>query len=385
MDRLLDDLSGQKEIAVDTEADSFFVHREKVCLIQITAEDRDYLVDPLAEGVDCALLNPILADPEITKVFHDSEYDVILLGRERGATFRGLFDTRVAAATLGCKAPGLASVIADEFGVELDKSEQRSDWGRRPLSPKQIAYARLDTRFLVQLMHKQREDLEEAGRLMIVETECRRLEALKPTPIVFNPDEWVRIKGARGLKPQGRAILRELFILREELAAKSNWPLFRVMHNNTLLALAQRTPTTSRQLIQIQGFSSRMERRMGTRVLEAIARGRDAEPIEHIPASPKKDKTSGLSDDQLELHDRLRTFRKKQAAKLGIESSYLMHRLVLVRLAETCPLDLGALREVSGVHDWQIEMFGDKLLETLQAFDLDRHSGKLPIRKKWRR
>src|SRR5262245_37651113 len=91
--RLVDDLAVHDEIAVDTEADSFFSYREKVCLMQVTVADRDYLVDPLG-GLDLSPLAGILADPKRTKVFHDGEYDVLILKRAWGFEFGGLFDTR---------------------------------------------------------------------------------------------------------------------------------------------------------------------------------------------------------------------------------------------------------------------------------------------------
>ena len=385
MDRLLSDLEGETEIAVDTEADSFFVHREKVCLVQITLGETDYLVDPLSAGVDLKRLGPLFADPERTKIFHDSEYDILILQREYALDFKGLFDTRVAAATLGSSAPGLASVLHEHFGVELDKSQQRSNWGKRPLTPEQVAYARFDTRFLIPLMHIQREALKAAGRLMILESECHRLEAMEAAPLVFNPDEWVRIKGSRGLKPRERAVLRELFILRDELAAKVNDPLFRVMNNAALLALSQRLPTDSRQLTSVQGFSSRMERRMGKQVLEAIERGLAAEPIQHAPSMPKKDGTESLSEVELELYDRLRRMRKKEADRLGVESSYLFHRLLLSRLAVERPADSEALGAVEGFWDWQAEMFGTQILELIARFEDDVKGGNLPKRKGWRR
>ncbi|MCP3915425.1 MAG: ribonuclease D, partial [bacterium] len=185
LERLLEDLEKQDEIAVDTEADSFYSYREKVCLIQVTVEDRDYLVDPLA-GLDLTPFGDVIADPSKTKVFHDAEYDVLIMKRVLGWSFAGLFDTRVAAAVIGMEAPGLASVLEDRFGVELDKSMQRSNWAKRPLEERQIQYARLDTHYLLPLMADLRRLLEERGRSMIVEAECRRLEQLEPAPITFN-------------------------------------------------------------------------------------------------------------------------------------------------------------------------------------------------------
>jgi len=191
LERLLRELEGAREVAVDTEADSFFNFREKVCLVQITAGERDWLVDPLAR-IDLAPLGRMLSDPRITKVFHDGEYDILILKRDFGFEFRNLFDTRVAAAALGIESPGLAAVLHARFGIELDKSLQRSNWSARPLSQQQISYARLDTHFLLPLMHEQRAELEQRGRAMIVEGECSRLEKLVPTEPTFSPDEFVQ-------------------------------------------------------------------------------------------------------------------------------------------------------------------------------------------------
>src|SRR6185503_19304771 len=102
------------EIAVDTEADSFFNFREKVCLVQVTVEVRDYLIDPLS-GLDLAPFGGMLADPRKTKVFHDGEYDVLILKRDYRFEFKTLFDTRVAEAALGIESPGLASVLRARF------------------------------------------------------------------------------------------------------------------------------------------------------------------------------------------------------------------------------------------------------------------------------
>ncbi len=167
-ERLLSWLERVDEIAVDTEADSFFSYREKVCLIQITAGEEDFLVDPLAR-FDITGLGRVLADPRKLKVFHDGEYDILILKRDYRFEFKNLFDTRVAAATLGTQAPGLAAVLNDHFGIVLDKSMQRSDWSARPLTDKQVRYARLDTHFLLPLMREQQTGLAERRRTMIVD------------------------------------------------------------------------------------------------------------------------------------------------------------------------------------------------------------------------
>jgi len=384
LDELLEVLEGETEIAVDSEADSFFSYREKVCLVQITAGGVDWLVDPLA-GVDLLALADVFGDPDVVKVFHDGEFDVSLFRRDWDISFRGLFDTRVAAACLSAEQPGLASVLKARFEVELDKSMQRSNWAERPLSDKQVAYARLDTHFLLPLMHAQKKELAETGRDMIVETECRRLEGLNPAVTKTHPDDFARIKGARDLTPRERTILRELFVLREKLAEEWDVPPFRVMGNALLLELARIRPSNTKRLYGIKGFTPRMGRRLGDPVLAAIKAAGDKRPIDKLPKKRKRDEASRLDEESAELHERLKLVRKRRSEKLGVESSYLLHRTALVEVALGRPRDLEALGACAKLEQWQLEMFGQPILDAVAGFEQALADGSLPRRRPWRR
>lgn len=378
LERLLDDLAGQTEVAVDTEADSFFHYRERVCLIQITVEDRDYLVDPLCD-LKLTGIGRMLADPKKVKVFHDGEYDVMILKREYGFRFKNLFDTRVAAAALGSEQPGLAAVIGEHFGVELDKSLQRSNWSTRPLSDKQIAYARLDTRYLIPLMHKLRGALDEADRAIIVEGECRRLEELEPPPREFDPDEYVRLKGARALRPAELAALRELFIMRDGMARERDLPPFKVLGNPSLLALAKAQPTSNSQLSRVNDLSPRVARRIGPAILEAIGRAKKAGPVKSLPQLPSRDGTGELSEESYELHERLKNWRKKKAAAEGMDASLILNRHVLLRLASDRPGDAKALKRIDGMQRWQCDRYGAELLGVVETFEDDLAAGRISL------
>lgn len=386
MSRLIGDLEQQSEIAVDTEADSFFSYHEKVCLIQITVENRDYLVDPLAD-IDIEPLGKVLADPRKQKVFHDGEYDILIMKRRYGFGFKNLFDTRVAAATLGSKNPGLASVLREHFQIELDKSMQRSNWGERPLSDKQIRYARLDTHYLLPLMQRQKAELESRSRSMIVAGECRRLEQLQPPDADFDADEWVKVKGARALGPLERQIFRELFILRERIASETDQPPFRVMNNEALLALAKARPRHVGDLQKVEGFSWKQVRKMGDDVIQAIAHGTELGPLRSFPMLPSKDGTSEFTDEEIELHERLKECRKKLAEREDMESAYLLNRHLLLRLTRERPTDRAALERIEGLHPWQTEMFGAEILDVIAKFEAERRSGMLHLKKRrapWR-
>jgi ribonuclease D len=380
---LLSDLDRSDEIAVDTEGDSFFSYPEKVCLIQITALGRDWLVDPLA-GFDISGLGRALADPKKLKVFHDGEYDVVSLKRDHGLQFRNLFDTRVAASALGTANPGLASVLEERFQVKLDKSLQRSEWSRRPLSAKQIRYAQLDTHYLVQLMREQKEELIEKGRLMIVEGECRRLERLVPPDASFDPDEFVRIKGARDLHPVERRILRELYVLREKLALELGRPPFKVMGNDSLVAVAIAKPKTMFQLGRIEGVSHGQARKLGGEILAAVERAMQLGPMAKLPRLPNREGTSGFTEEESELHERLKLWRKGAAAQMGIDSAYLVNRHVLLRIAGKRPKTIEALREIEGIEPWQVESFGKAILGVVETFEGDLAAGRIQFRRRFK-
>lgn len=382
--RLLERLDRADEVAVDTEADSFFSYRDKVCLVQVSALGEDFLIDPLV-GLDLGPLGRLLADPTKTKVFHDAEYDVLILKRDFGFQFRNLFDTRVAAAVLGSQAPGLASVLEERFGVTLDKSMQRSNWAQRPLSDKQVAYARLDTRFLVELMHSQRTELDERGRHPIVTAECRRLEGLAPAVHTFDPEDYVRLKGARELDPRQRRALRELFIERERAAHEADVPPFRILSNDALLELARLQPANERALLRVNGITPKVIARVGERLLQTLERAAKERPIERLPQPLRKGDGPELDELGTELYERIKRVRRDVSDRLGIEASYLMTRAMMTRIAVERPRSPEAVGQLAGIEGWQVEMFGERVAEAVEGFGRDVSAGRVPTRRRRRR
>jgi ribonuclease D len=380
--RLLAALEAEQEIAVDTEADSFYHYQERVCLVQITAGGRDWLVDPL-KGLDIRPLGELLADERKVKIFHDGEYDVLIMKRQFGFRFANLFDTRIAAAALGMESPGLAAVVAARYGFELDKSQQRSDWSRRPLTREQVAYARLDTHYLVPLMHTLAPELEARGRMQILRGECARLVALEPAEKTFHPDEFLRIKGARRLSLLEMRVLRELYVLREEHARARDLPPFKILAPQAMLELAQAQPTSPRTLERFVPPS--VQRRIGNEIVAAIQRGRAQGPFARVPENPVRTEEGELDEVQSERHERLKQWRKERAQREHLDSALVLNRRVLLRLAAEHPSTREALGRIEGLLAWQIELFGDELLGVLRAFEEDLAAGRVELRRRGRR
>jgi len=260
-------LRDEPRVAIDTESNSFHAYRERVCLIQLSVPGHDWIVDPLATAVEP--LGRVLCDGRET-VLHGADYDVRCLKRDFGWSLPNLFDTMVAARRLGAVGLGLSALVQARFGVRLSKAHQRSDWGRRPLSEEQLAYAALDTHFLLGLRDALGLELESRGLAAAAGEEFRRIAGARPHERVFDPEGWRRLKGARQLDAAGQRVLRALWIAREERAEALGRPPFKVIGEPTMVEIARRRPTDVGGLTAITGVTPGVLRNVGEAVMKAL-------------------------------------------------------------------------------------------------------------------
>jgi ribonuclease D len=272
---LVERLLAEPVVAVDTESNSFHVYRERICLLQISTRAEDFIVDPFA--IDVAPLGRVLCDGRET-VFHGADYDVRCMKREYGWALPRLFDTMAAARRLGRAGLGLSALVESHFGVRLSKANQRSDWGRRPLTREQVAYAALDTHFLLPLRDLLAGELEAQGKLDEARREFDRIASVEPRERVFDPDAWRRLKGARDLDPAGRKVLAALWMAREHAARSSDRPPFKVLAEQTMLEIARRRPRGAAELERLPGVTPSVLRRLGGAILAALEAAAPAEP-----------------------------------------------------------------------------------------------------------
>ena len=357
LERLARLLQHEPIIAVDTESNSLYAYREQVCLIQFSTPDYDYLVDPLALR-DLACLAPVFSDARIEKVFHAAEYDLICLRRDFDFEFANIFDTMIAARILGRKEVGLAAILGDEFGVRMDKRFQRANWGRWPFPPELLTYAQLDTHYLLPLSERLRRNLKEKSFWPLAREDFQRVGLANGRSAENKGDDCWRINGARDLEPQKAAVLKELCRYRDLMARSSNRPLFKVIGDRTLLAIAERCPRDEDQLRQIPGMTSGQTGRHGRELLAAVQRGLSAKPL-YSPKSPRPD------DKYLERIEALRNWRKSTALQMGVPSDVVLPRDLLLALAELNPRKIGQLGKIMEGVPWRLERFGDQILAVL--------------------
>jgi ribonuclease D len=336
-----------------------------VCLVQVADEAGSVsLVDPLTVW-DLSPLAPIFADPGVVKVFHGASYDVSSLKRDFRFEFAGLFDTMIAAQFLGLPELGLAALLERYFGIPPRSSRQKDDWARRPLTQEQEAYAAEDVRHLIPLHERLRAEIRAHGRDAWVREECEALAAIPAARRLFDPEGYLRVKGAKDLDGRGLAVLRELFVAREAWAQEAGRPPFKILGNEVMVGIAGGRLRRAQDLRRIPGCSPKVIQRYGERILAAIARA-DSLPQAELPTYPRPKKPRVPPAVQRRIEG-LTRWRAREAERLGLEPGLLLPRRLIEQLAEQNPPDRPALGRIEGLRRWRIESFGTGILEALAA------------------
>ena len=357
----------ESRVGVDTEAASFHRYRDRIYLLQVSSPSQTALIDPVAIAKpDLGPVGAMLADPQLEKTFHDADYDLRVLDRDYGFRAVRLFDTRIAAQLAGEPAIGLAALLEKHVGVKLDKEHQKADWSIRPLTPPMLAYAAADTRYLLALRDALEQRLTALERLTWAVEEFKQLESLRWTGVAAGSDDdgYLRLRGAKGLAPRSLAALRLLHRWRDTVAAREDKAPFRIIGNDSLIAVSRALPAARPDLGRIRELPSSLARRHGDALLDAVGRARalhDSE-LPRLERRPRPQKDPGF-DGRME---RVKAVRNRIATELGLEAGVLCGRTTLEAVVRARPTNRAALEQVGEVRRWQIEVLGDALLEALR-------------------
>ena len=350
----LAELRAAPRLAIDLEANSMFAYRERVCLIQISTASTDYVIDPV--GADLSGLGPLLADPAVEKVFHASEYDLILMRRDYEWAVNNLFDTMWAVRILGYPQMGLASLLGKFFGVSTSKRFQKANWCHRPLSAAELAYAQMDTHYLLPLRDLLAAELAAGGHADEAAETFREQSRVRLPNNGFDPEGFWSINGAYDLSPEQQSVLRALYLYRDREASRRNIPPFKIMGERTLLEAAVQLPGRMNDLAAIHGMSEGQQQRYGRPILETIATARHAPPPQPPRRSPR------LPDSVLNRFDRLHHWRKTRAQARGVESDVIAGREALWTIAQAAPRTLAELEALGVLGPWRLAAYGDEIL-----------------------
>jgi ribonuclease D len=366
----------QPLLAVDTESDSLYRYTPRICLVQISTslkEDKDqqtvdphrivdYLIDPFKLD-NLEPLAELLANPAVEVILHAAENDILLLHRDFGFRITNIFDTQLAARILGRSGVGLAAMLETEFGVISDKSMQRTDWGRRPLTPQQMTYAQLDTHYLPALRLRQIERLKEAGRWHEAQEAFAFLETVEYVE-TEGRTVW-SMKSVRDVEREQTGLLEELWLWREGMAQRLDRPPFKVMNDRVLIELTRRAPTSIAQLQCIPGLSKYQLDRFGQELLKAIERGK-RRPLPDLPAPTPRPELLLDRRDQKLFQD-LRQWRSQTATTRGVDPDIVFSNDILLQIVEKKPRTLVELETIPAVGPWKAETYGPAILQIVAA------------------
>ncbi len=377
-DRMVRHLAGQPWLAVDTESDSLFRYTPRVCLIQVsapasrgascqdadTASVRDFLVDPL-KLKDLSALGGILANDGTDVILHAAENDILTLQRDFGFRIRRLYDTQLAARIMGRTGVGLAQVLLEEFDVVSDKRMQRTNWGQRPLTAQQMAYAQVDTHFLPALRARQTRQLKASGRWEEAQDAFQILETLEYSPP--EPRTFWQMKQIRSVDESNLNVLETIWDWRERHSQRAERPPFKVLGESTLVALAQYRPQTVDALRKIPGLSARQVDRFGKELLETVRQG-ECRPVPQRPAAAKRS-DSTLSAEGRRRFDALRRWRTETAAARGVDPDIVFSNDTLLQISAGRPDSVAALAELPAIGQWKAQTYGPAVLKMLKGRD----------------
>lgn len=353
LEQLCENLRHESIIAIDTEfarEHSYFPH---LGLVQVAGGDHIACIDPLAVDIGPAL-NPLLRDSSVTKIFHACQQDLEVIWHTLGLLPCPLHDTQIAAALMSPQHQiSYANLVEQELGTKLSKSQTRTDWLRRPLSPAQIEYAADDVRFLAPLYHRQIEQLAHLQRSDWLQQDCAQLCS---SPERYEPELsgcWKRVRGAHKLQGLELALVERISAWREQRAVEQDRTRRRILPDELVIEIACRRPTNSSELSRIGRAQSLLSKNQLVSLADELNHGYAMKPDEwpsNQHFKPDAEQASALK----RLLEKLRT----TAAELDISPGMLCNRRDAEKL-------LTGRRDLPVLQGWRHETIGKALLSML--------------------
>jgi len=369
---LVDRLSAQPFVAVDTEFMRENTYWPDLCLIQVASSEEAAAIDPKAEGIDLKpLLNLFVNTENILKVFHAGGQDLEIIHNLTGKVPHPLFDTQIAAMALGHgEQIGYSNLIESLLGHSLDKGARFTDWSRRPLDKRQIDYAIADVTHLATVFPRMVERLKKTGRGAWLDEEMERLA--DASTFAFAPeDAWKRLKlPSRNPAVLGR--LKALAAWRETEARTKNLPRGRIIKDDTLNEIVLHPPKHQDDLGRVRGLSAGWKSNdIGGRLMAAIAAAKALEPDELPDREPRR---PGLTKDAVLVSDLLKLLLKIRAKETGVAAR------LIARSDDLEALAAGVRKGLNILQGWRYEEFGKDALDLVEgrlAFAIE--NGKLKM------
>lgn len=366
MDNFFSRCATEDVIAVDIESAGFYRYYGRVNLIQIASRKEAAIIDP-QKIEDFSVFQKFANASSCLWLFHGGDYDISMLAKDLGIYIPRMFDTRKAAEITGMTELGLRALTEKYLGFTLDKRLQRCDWSKRPLTRAMKEYGLLDAVCLIPVYDCLKSELETLNRMDWVMEECdyiarhaKEFQEQEADPYAF------RVKGASKLTLRSQAILKEIWLLREKIAAKLDRAPFMLLSNQALIEIARQAPRTVSGMLVIKSVNRDFLNRYGNELQAAIKAGMKS-PLTDLerPFKPKE-KEFLLTAWEGELAKSLREIRDSIAEKLNIPPAVLAPMHSIYDLAKIRPNTVGLLLQSEILHEWQTQILAEDFLDVLR-------------------
>ena len=368
--RLTEAMRSANPIALDTEADSFHHYQPKICLIQLTFNGQNYIVDPLAD-IDLKDFLNALSRKDL--IIHDAGYDLRLLYNDFGFKPKAeVFDTMLAASLASQKNVSLSALLNLLFDKNPAKHNQKADWSKRPLSANRLQYAAEDTVYLLKIKDYLEAELKKRGRLdWYIETCQWAMRGVYTQKEQISPDRQWRIKGTGKCSPEEMAFIRQLWYWRDSIARETNIAPFMICRNEEMIKLAhwaahRKKPIEPQTKLPIR-CSSKYKKTLLTALLQA-----QELPEDQWPVKIRSDRSKSLSDKTLNVINQLKTECETIANELDLPPQLLASRSALTRIVINQADTREKIQKKEILMNWQVNL----LLPAIRRLLDNTESGK---------
>ena len=355
LDEFISAIAGETLLGVDTEFFRETSYYPELGLVQLATHDYVACVDPLAFDARDGLAK-ILLDKNITKLFHSCTQDLEVLLLYLGELPCPVIDTQIAAAMVADKDQiSYANIVAQIMGIELDKSQTRTNWLKRPLTKKQLQYAAEDVLYLIPIYQQLLATLQQKGRDNWLQHDCALLcqSAERYTPDIDKC--WTRVKGTQKLSGQQLAVVDALARWREHKAIKLNRTRRQVISDDFIVQAAVEQPQNVADLQLCGRLSSAIITEDYESMLAQIQQALLSD-AGNWPTHPRR----RLSTEQKQSIRELMQTIELKAEELGIAQSTLGSRKEVEQL-------VNGQRQLNLLTDWRYRCIGEQLLGQLKT------------------
>ncbi|MGL3606695.1 ribonuclease D [Rhizobium sp. G187] len=345
-------------ITIDTEFLRETTFWPELCLIQMASPEHEFIVDPMAKGIELTSFFELMANPAVVKVFHAARQDIEIIFHLGNLIPHPIFDTQVAAMVCGFgDSVSYDQLVQKVKNVHIDKTSRFTDWSRRPLSEKQLDYALADVTHLRDVYAKLKAQLEAEGRAEWLTEEMAVLESRDTYDL--HPDQaWQRLK-MRLRKPTELAVMQYVTAWREREARSRNVPRSRVLKDDAIYEIAQQQPKDTEALGRLRTVPKGWERSSSGAAIVEQVNAALALPKSDMPHLQRHSHAPEGTQSAVEL---LKVLLRLTSEKHGVAAKVIANSEDLEKIAAE-----GETAEVAALQGWRKELFGDLALKLISG------------------